>query len=191
MKSAHRNTLAFGALALMALTAAGCGRSSHKSSSVDTGANAQEAPALPQEATYATYRHDEPGDFEPSGEPKSQIPMARSGDPQPPDLEVMTSDTTVERRDRVDVTARTTADAVEVVMWDGIGDRQALIYDEAANVWRGSYRVPLNTPADRLGLSVTAKDGEKRWRRVWVFLTIHENAEVPADSSTVTEGGSQ
>jgi hypothetical protein len=105
--------------------------------------------------------------------------MTRSGDPAAPDLDVMTSDTLVYRREQVDITARTTADAGDVVLWDGFGDRQALVYDASANVWRGRYRVPLRTPSDRLGLSVTAKNGEQRWRRVWVFLSIRDERPTP------------
>jgi len=192
MKSAHLKSLTLATLALTALVAAGCGGSS-TSSTEDTSTKAQEAPVVEQDASYATYRHDEPGDVESAGEAKSQIPMARSGEPQPPDVQVEVSDTMVQRRDRVDVTARTTADAVEVVLWDGIGERQALTYDESANVWRGSYRVPLRTPSDRLGLSVTAKDSSHRWRRVWSFLEIREQPEaqiqVPADSSAIGSEG--
>ncbi len=187
MKFAHQNSLSLAALALTAIIAAGCGSSSRKSTTEDAGAKVQETPVAENEATYATYRHDEAGDVDPaSGEVKSQIPMARSGDPQPPDVEVTLSDTSVQRRDRVDVTARTTADAVEVVLFDGIGEKQALTYDESANVWRGSYRVPLRAP-DRHGLSVTAKDGSNRWRRVWAFLDLTEQQPAAAvDSSSMS-----
>lgn len=170
------------ALSLVAWLAWGCGNSSReRSTSVSAGSDAaQGTQPAEHEAAYATYQHDEPGDSEAtSPEPTGLVPMARSGDPAAPDLDVTTSDTLVYRRDLVDVTARSTHDAVEVVLWDGLGDRQALVYDASASVWRGRYRVPLKTPSDRLGLSVTAKNAEQRWHRVWVFLSIRDERPTP------------
>jgi hypothetical protein len=42
--------------------------------------------------------------------------------------------------------------------------------------------VPLKTSTDRLGISLTAKNGDKGWRRVWVFLNVQKLA-AEADST--------
>ena len=115
--------------------------------------------------------------------------MVPASGPESPDLQVTISDTLVYRREHVDVTARTTSDAVEVVLWDGIGDRQALAYDEAAGLWRGRYRVPLTTPSDRLGLSVIAKNSQSRWRRVWVFLSVRDERSRPEEAAILDSAG--
>jgi hypothetical protein len=41
-----------------------------------------------------------------------------------------------------------------------------------AKAWRAVYRVPMRTKADRVGLAVTATNGQGRWQRVWVFIDV-------------------
>jgi len=83
----------------------------------------------------------------------------------------------------VEITAQASKDAVEVFMWDGIGRKQAFAYDSTADVWRARYRVPLGIKGDKIGLSVTAKNGLDLRNRVWVFVRI----ERPASAETPEE----
>jgi len=39
-------------------------------------------------------------------------------------------------------------------------------------VWRAYYRIPMSGKSEHPALSVTAKNGANRWRRVWVFFTV-------------------
>jgi hypothetical protein len=41
-----------------------------------------------------------------------------------------------------------------------------------AKAWRGVYRVPLRTKANRVGLAVTATNGRGQYQRVWVFIEV-------------------
>jgi len=100
-------------------------------------------------------------------------------DSLPPDVTASASETLAFPGNTVEITARASADVVEVVLWDGIGRRQSFAYDTTAGVWRASYRVPLGISRDRLGLSVTAKNGRELRDRVWVFLQIQR--EAPAE----------
>ena len=78
---------------------------------------------------------------------------------------------------RVEVEARTSPDVTEVFLADGIGRRQSFAYDSAACLWRARYRVPLGVTADRLGVSVTARNGLDLRHRVWVFLKIEREPQ--------------
>jgi hypothetical protein len=83
----------------------------------------------------------------------------------------------------VEITAQASKDAVEVFMWDGVGRKQSFAYDSTADVWRARYRVPLGIKGDKIGLSVTAKNGLDLRNRVWVFVRI----ERPASAETPEE----
>ena len=101
-------------------------------------------------------------------------------DSLPPDVTASAADTLTFPGGTVEITARASVDVVEVVLWDGIGRRQSFAYDTTAGIWRASYRVPLGISRDRLGLSVTAKNGHDLRDRVWVFLQIQR--EAPAET---------
>jgi hypothetical protein len=88
----------------------------------------------------------------------------------PPDVAVPTSEMLVTPGSVVEITAEGSSDVVEVVLTDDLGTTTNLQYDGSAGLWRTSYRVPLRMKGERVGLSVTAKNGTQRWRRVWVFL---------------------
>jgi len=104
---------------------------------------------------------------------------ATPADSLPPDVTASVNESAAYPGKTVEVTARTSADAVEVILWDGFGRKQSFAYDSTAGVWRASYRVPLRIALDRLGLSVTARNGHELRDRVWVFLQIQR--ETPAE----------
>lgn len=101
----------------------------------------------------------------------------------PPDLVVTVPDTAVTPGEAVEFSVQATSDVSEVVLWDGLNDRQALA-PSTNGTWRVTYRVPLKPARERFGVSLTARTPEQRWRRVWVFLTVTKDAPVePAEAS--------
>ncbi len=103
----------------------------------------------------------------------------------PPDVVLSVGDTLVEPGQPIEISARGTADIATLVLWDGINDKQAFTYDTTAQLWRVSYRVPLQPAAERIGLSVTARNAANRWRRVWLFLHLQSPAsEAPPAPAT-------
>lgn len=99
----------------------------------------------------------------------------------PPDLLAKASKEIVTRGETVEVVAEGSADVIEMTLTDGYGITVPMVFDAPSSTWRASYRVPLSMHLDRLGLAITAKNDENRWRRVWVFLNLPENA-AKADS---------
>lgn len=93
-----------------------------------------------------------------------------------PDVSAFAADTLTYPGGTVEITARTSSDVTAVALWDGIGQKQAFTCDSEAKVWRITYRVPLKPLWERLGLSVTARNSAKKWRRVWVFLQLQGQA---------------
>src|SRR5262245_27537507 len=106
-------------------------------------------------------------------------------DSLPPEVSASVRDTLVTPGAAVEITAEASIDATELVLWDGIGRRQSLIYDVQGKVWRTYYRVPMKS-ANRLALSVTAKAQSGRWRRVWVFLAVQRPSEIAEPSPSPT-----
>lgn len=100
----------------------------------------------------------------------------------PPDIAGSAAEEFVQPGDVVEITAEGTTDVVEVTLTDARGKTQPLTYDASMGMWKTLYRVPLKTSTDRLGISLTAKNGEKGWRRVWVFLNVQKLA-AEADST--------
>jgi hypothetical protein len=101
-----------------------------------------------------------------------------------PDIAVSVGDTLVAAGNRVEITGESSADVVTMALADGIHQQQLFTFDPTHGVWRTVYRVPLRPQSDRLALSVTARNGAGRWRRVWVFLRLHEEqAGTPADTT--------
>jgi hypothetical protein len=111
-----------------------------------------------------------------------------AGEGLPPEIAIGDLETRVTPGQVVEVTVYGTPDVTEMSLWDGRGDRVAMLHDEARDVWTAKYRVPIRSREDRIGLSVTARNESSRWRRVWVFLhlgdgAVHQESEAPADSS--------
>jgi len=100
------------------------------------------------------------------------LPTVTAADSMPPDVSAWGPDSVLTPGAVVEISAKGSDDVVEMVLSDGIGKKQWMVYDETENVWRTFYRVPVNGSSDRLGLSVTAKNNLSRWHRVWVFLEV-------------------
>ena len=100
-----------------------------------------------------------------------QVPQAAQSDTLPPDVVALAADTVAAPGAIIEIAARASEDAVEVLLWDGIARRQSFAYDSTENVWRTRYRVPL-AATGRLGLAVIAKNDHGLRHRVWVFVRI-------------------
>lgn len=92
----------------------------------------------------------------------------------PPDIIAAVSDTVVAPGQTIFFSVRGTDDVSQIVLRDGLGDSQGLAYDDVDKLWRVSYRVPLGAPHDRMGLSLTARNRDGRWCRVWTFIRVKE-----------------
>ena len=161
------------AVIVAVLPVLGCGN--HKSERAAAG------PSGDATATVEPYVSVVPASTEAMVHANSEGPdtEATPADSLPPDVTASATDTVAFPGKTVEITARASADVVEVILWDGIGRKQSFAYDSTAGLWRASYRVPLRISLDRLGLSVTAKNGHELRDRVWVFLQIQR--EAPAE----------
>lgn len=152
------------------LIAGGCGE---KSTGQMAGTSGSTPTALSEPgAVTAVVASQTPGAPQPEGD------YVASADSLPPEVEASVPDTLVTPGAAIEITAQASADAMEVTLWDGLGKRQPFAYDEPGKVWRTFYRVPLKS-ADRLGLSVTARNSSSHWRRVWVFLSVERGVNEP------------
>jgi hypothetical protein len=151
--------------------AIGCGKQQSEIAATEAGitqtADAGKAPVAANAAASATGIKE--------ATPQSELTTA-SADSLPPDILATASTDYVGPGEIVEITAQGTTDVVEVNLKDGRGKTQPLVYDPAAGLWRGHYRVPLRPATDRLGLSVTAKNGQNLQHRVWVFLQVEKAA---------------
>lgn len=95
----------------------------------------------------------------------------------PPDLVAAVSDTFVTAGQPIEVKVQGTPDIVEMALADGRGDAIPMVRDSTDDTWRVDYRVPLKPKQNRLGLSVTAKNEQKKWARVWLFLTVDDGKQ--------------
>jgi hypothetical protein len=153
---------------LASLSLAGCGNGQHNVTESGTGSGAVEPFTAVAQAADA------------SQVPQGRIPESVPADSLPPDVVARASEGVATPGGTVEVAAQASPDVVEVFLWDGIGRKQSFAYDSTANLWRARYRVPLRIAADRIGLSVTAKNGLDLRSRVWVFVRI----ERPASEET-------
>jgi hypothetical protein len=95
------------------------------------------------------------------------------------------SDTFVTAGEPVVVSVEGTPDITEMALSDGRGDALPMVKDTTSNCWRVGYRVPLRPKQDRIGLSITAKNEQHRWSRVWLFLQVDDgkqSVETPSAS---------
>lgn len=175
------------ALAVLALgfVAAGCSHDGHRSAETygDAETDIVAVPAYDggAQAVQAAVQdmHGESG--------VADLPPAQPGDgSMPPDIIATASNTRVVPGEVIEIAVQATPDVVEMSLWDGIGDRQALVYDAGAKAWRISYRVPLQLPWERTGLAITAKNEASRWCRSWVFIEMQKAAPL-ADTAGVIE----
>lgn len=166
-------SLAIGFLAI------GCGKEQGKTASIDAGSTQSATSGntvVPASAAATASTMTEPT-------PQGQEATAATADSLPPDILASVSEEFVLPGDIVEIKAQGTVDVTEVTLTDGRGKTQPLVYDSAAAVWRAQYRVPLRTTTDRVGLSLTAKNGFNQWRRVWVFLKVEREEEAKVDSA--------
>ena len=173
-------SLAVGFLAI------GCGQQQSETATTETGtiqsADAGKAPVAANTAASATGIKE-------TTPPAGQAADA-AGDSMPPDVLAKASADYVTPGEIVEITAQGTPDVVEVILKDGSGKTQPLVYDQAAAAWRARYRVPLHPATERLGLSVTAKSAQKLQQRVWLFLQVRE-AAVGEPAGSAAEPDSQ
>jgi hypothetical protein len=178
-KRGARKAAKWGALAMASsaalFLAAGCGQQEDRAAS--TGGSATEAmvaeqrapaPAAVPAATTPSAAETSAGPAAPQEESRDAISI----DSLPPDVAAYVASREVEPGEIIEVAAQGSPDVSEVSLADGIAKVQPMTYDSTAGLWRTYYRVPIGTGAERLGLSVTAKNSLHRWRRVWVFLTV-------------------
>src|SRR5205814_2171088 len=70
------------------------------------------------------------------------VGLRPAAEPPSPDVTASVTDTLVLPGRSVQVTAVGTEDVRQVVLWDGIHDRQAFAYDSTSGEWRATYRMP-------------------------------------------------
>ena len=127
-----------------------------------------------QQAVVASTEGMTIGASSPLREPGSTADGERS---VPPDLVAAVSDTFVTAGEPVEVVVQGTSDVTEMALADGRGDPIPMVRDSTDDTWRVDYRVPLKPKQSRLGLSVTAKNEQKKWARVWLFLTVDDGKQ--------------
>ncbi|HYM80245.1 MAG TPA: hypothetical protein VEY91_02405 [Candidatus Limnocylindria bacterium] len=151
---------------LVALMTIGCGKQQSQPISSDV---------QPTTAVVA----QQPGEVLERTTPASTIPenegeLSALAESQSPDLAVSTVDSLVAPGSFVEIVAEGSAEVVSMSLRDDFGKILPLVRDGASNLWLATYRVPMKVSKERVALSVTAKDGSHRWRRVWVFLNVRQ-----------------
>ena len=157
------------AAASVALLALGCSEQEKKATAEINTPTAGIAEMTPAATASATA----PATIEPSG-----VEPAVGADSLAPDVAATVEGELTAPGAIVIITAQGSSDVTSMVLADGLGKKYAFAYDAAANLYRVSYRVPIKTAADRVGLSVTATNGANRWKRVWVFVKTRETPEL-------------
>jgi len=160
MKGTQAGLVAAVAVAFLTM---GCGKQEKQKLASETGT--VEAGVLEQPvATTASMVHATP-----RADRTEALPMA--ADSLPPDVVASASALVADRGQVVEITAQGSLDINQVIVSDGLS-KAPLVYDMDAKAWRGVYRVPLRTKANRVGLAVTATNGRGQYQRVWVFIEV-------------------
>ena len=130
----------------------------------------------------------------PAASPMAVVPAAALGAPVltkseteesvPPDLDVSPVDTLVAPGQLIDFNVRTTSDVTRLALSDGRDEPLAFVREAGTDRWSVTYRVPLKPRVERWGVSITARTDAQRWRRVWVFLSVHDGREGAAVNSS-------
>jgi hypothetical protein len=97
---------------------------------------------------------------------------AAAAESLPPEIEATVSDTPVVPGTVIEISAVGSSDVTEMVLQDALGKTYPLTRNEETGTWRTFYRVPMKISGNRVGLSVTARNGVNQWKRVWVFPAI-------------------
>ena len=175
----HRNRTRLGLVALaaaLAVTALGCGRHGSDQQASTASSTSLAVPV----AQVGTAPVASTGSKSNQNGSQESSPVVTSADSLPPEVTVSAPDSLIVPGSVVEILAEGTPDVTGMLLSDGIGKKQPFAYDSTAKLWRAFYRVPIRTPNERLALSVTAKNGANRWRRVWVFFNV-DNGETEAD----------
>ena len=183
MNRIHKTaTMASIVTVLASLSLAGCGGSEGGNKVADKGAQTGAIEPFTSVASAA--------DATPAAQPvrTESVPA----DSLAPDVIAHASEDAAAPGASVEITAQASEDAVEVFLWDGVNRKQSFAYDSTAGEWRARYRVPLGFKGDKIGLSVTAKNGRDLRNRVWVFVRVERPASTempekqpePAPAST-------
>lgn len=111
--------------------------------------------------------------------------VGTSADSLPPEVVGTVQDKNVAPGQVIEIVAEGSLDVTEITLTDGLNRKQALKFDSESGLWRTYYRIPLENGSDRIGLSLTAKNGVEKWRRVWIFLNVAEPDSCGGDADTV------
>ena len=150
---------------LLLLVALGCGKEGKKVSASNSDARGAAVAVTPvstasQEGgvseAAATSGVMETGDGTLQGEAPDAAPVAGADGALPPEVIASVPDALVVPGSIVEVTAEGSSDVTSIILSDGRGQTRPFTYDATASVWRASYRVPLRSATERLGLSATA-----------------------------------
>ena len=95
-----------------------------------------------------------------------------------PDVVASAPDSVLTPGGVVEITAEGSPDVSDLTLTDRLGRKTAFTYDTARAIWRVSYRVPLRSREDLIGLSVTATNQAGLSKRVWIFLKFREATNV-------------
>jgi hypothetical protein len=123
-------------------------------------------------APAAEATTDACADAESSSSGESAASQAAS---EPPDVIASIADSLSLPGSVVTVVATGSPDVVSMTLADGLGRSKTLAYDSNTKLWTTTYRVPLKAASERVGLSVTAKNAQEQWRRVWLFPAARQS----------------
>ena len=166
---------------LFALVALGCGEQKEKASAT-VAAETAAPKAQPQAVPAAKTLTAETGATSTKGTGEAKTDDAGL----PPEVVAVPPEGVSAPGTVVTIAAVGSSDVTSVTLTDRVGVKTPFTFDSAANMWKVSYRVPLDVKTDRLALSITAGTGANRWKRVWVFLQLREGAKevaTPPDST--------
>jgi hypothetical protein len=185
MKGTQAGLVAAVAVAFLTI---GCGKQEHQKLASESSRLERDAMEQPMATTASLVDTTPRAD---GGTRNEALPA--TADSLPPDVVASASALVADRGQVVEITAQGSMDITEVILSDGL-HKTPLAYDMEAKAWRGVYRVPLRTKADRVGLAVTATNGHGRWERVWVFIEVgkpvvggEEKTSVGGEEKTGTE----
>lgn len=116
------------------------------------------------------------------GAVRQESVAATLAESMPPEIDASVSEDPVAPGSVIEITAVGSSDVTEMVLRDALGRTYPLTRHEETGTWRAFYRIPMKVAGDRVGLSITARNGVNRWRRVWVFPKV-ATQEAASDSS--------
>jgi len=167
---------------LLALAALGCGEQKEKAVA-EAGTNATVPPVTSGEGPQAAVASAQLSAASVEGTTETT-----TDETLPPDIVATGPETLVLPGSVVTIAATGSTDVTSVILTDRAGAKTPFTYDSESNLWRASYRVPLRVGTEKLALAVTAATDANRWKRVWVFLRLRDEAK-PADATTQDSSG--